>query len=169
VIDDHGGELGLAGVFLFTKGVLIDADDFRPGVVEFFNALALKHFVIGLVDEPIGAAMSATNAFEIDEVFASPVERCDEALGVAFAFLNAWDGLGEGFLAGFTPESSFADEQNNTMAPDWGVTNTNDAMIVGALRGGGTTGAELSHGFFLTEPTGVVTAFGDDLRENELG
>ncbi len=148
--------------------MLVDPDDLGPRVIEFFDALAFEDFVIGLVDEPVGAAMGAPHAFEIDKVFTSPVNRGKKAFSVALPFLDAWNGFREGFLAGFTPEPSFTDDEQDAAAAHGRISDRDLSMIVGALTGMGAPGTELSLGDFLAEPPGIVSSGGNHLREFQL-
>ena len=169
VIDDHGGEFGLAGSAFFSEGMFVDSDDFGPGVIQLLQALTLQVFVIGGVDEPGGALVGAPDTLEVDEGFAGPGDGLDVAFGVAFAFLDAGDGFGEGFTAGFAPESSLTNHQRSAVTADGVVLHANDPVIVGGIRGRGALGAVFEPANLLAVPQSIKAALGFDANEFQLG
>lgn len=149
--------------------MLVDADDFGPGVIEFFQPLALEVFVIGGVDEPGRALVGAPDALEVDEGFAGPGDGRDVAIRVAFTFLDAWDGFREGFAARFAPEAALTNDQGGAMAADGVVLHAHDPVIVGGVGGTSAFGAVLQTRDLSAVPEGIKAALILDANQFQFG
>jgi hypothetical protein len=88
---------------------------------------------------------------------------------VSFSLLDARDGLSEGFLASFTPEASFSNEENGAMAADGIIFDTDGSMIVGRVGGCGAFWAVFGVGYFLAIIAGAEVVFPEHRDEFEFG
>jgi hypothetical protein len=169
MIDNHGDEFGAPRFGVSSEGMFIDTDPFRPGVVEFFETSSFELFVVGFIEESATDMIGATNGFEVDEGFTSPVKGMQEALGMSFSLLNAWDGLSEGFLARFAPEASFSNKEDGPATSDGIVFDAYGPVVVGHGAWGSAFGAVLELRDFLAFIAGAEVIFTSDVKQIEFG
>ena len=109
--------------------------------------------------------VGASDSFEIKKVIACPGEGLDITFGVTFAFLDAWDGFGEGFATGFAPQATFTDDERGTVAADRSVFHPDQAMVIGGGAWCGTFGAVLGLREFSAFVAGVKAVLLDDPKK----
>ena len=114
--------------------MLIDADCFRPWIVDVSFQIQLKMIVEGFVNSPRAAAKVSSNASQISEVFRGPEDGSSEAFCVAFAFHDTRNGFSEGFSASVAVEPAFAYFEPDIGGSDGIIVNGDDTMIVDGVR-----------------------------------
>ena len=165
-VNDHGDELAKS---LFSPEiVLIDADDFGPGI-QTGPSPAFEFVVEVLVQKASGALKILQDGFEGGVGFAGPEQSFSVSLGEAFSFADAGNGLGERLLTAAAPESSFADFENDLAVADRRISDTDPSSVVDSVCRLRTFGTHLHIRGFFAEKVGRAAPRGGGFKQAQLG
>jgi hypothetical protein len=121
-----------------------------PGIILSFAKLKFELFIEDFVNKPCGAVVGALNAFEVREVFTSPLKAAPEALSSFITLSNAGNGFSEDTFAVRASESTFQNSELNSTSSNGLVLDFDPSSIVNGKTLSCTFWADLEVRFFGT-------------------